>query len=468
MPDNVVDLSQSVKLPDVAEINRVGLALLGYAQSEEKAAVSARNATGPFERLAKAREALAKATSAGVSGDRMRDLGYAQSQAQKRVDKITGAGAGSSPDFGSRFATFVKSSRFGGGGAGGGMMPLVGKAMDLFGGAGASEALLSNPITGVAVAAIAAAKAIYDMTAAAAESGKAFSESRFQTGATSGEAAKLAVYSSAFGADFGGMAKTLNERITSDPTARAFGSRLGVYNVAGPYGKVDTAGQLLKAVEGLRAITDREERIRVARTLGIEGALPLTQVSKGTLANLKSDAATTARIMNPEFERKSAEFMAAQARVKAGWDAMTAALGENFLPMITDILNSIAEGEYAIAAFAKGDLKGAFSHAGKSLKDQFNVNMDAFGMSSPVKNVFDFGGKARDQWDNKGGAEADGTVNSDMNSNTEQLKKVGLALAALTEMIGGGDRARTALPSGLDGYALMRATETGALRFGTL
>jgi len=448
MPDNVVDLSQYVKLPDVAEINRVGLALLGYAQSEEKAAVSARNATGPFERLAKAREALAKATSAGVSGDRMRDLGYAQSQAQKRVDRITGAGAGVSPDFGSRFATFVKSSRFGGGGAGGGMMPLVGKAMDLFGGAGA--------------------KAIYDMTAAAAESGKAFSESRFQTGATSGEAAKLAVYSSAFGADFGGMAKTLNERITSDPTARAFGSRLGVYNVAGPYGKVDTAGQLLKAVEGLRAITDREERIRVARTLGIEGALPLTQVSKGTLANLKSDAATTARIMNPEFERKSAEFMAAQARVKAGWDAMTAALGENFLPMITDILNSIAEGEYAIAAFAKGDLKGAFSHAGKSLKDQFNVNMDAFGMSSPVKNVFDFGGKARDQWDNKGGAEADGTVNSDMNSNTEQLKKASLALAALTEMIGGGDRARTALPSGLDGYALMRATETGALRFGTL
>lgn len=466
MPDNVVDLSQSVKLPDPAEINRVGRALLGYADSEDKAAGSARSAAGPFERLAKAREALAKATTAGMTGDRMRDLGYAQSQAQKRVDKITGGS--SSPDFGSRFATLIKSSRFGGGGSGGGMMPLVGKAMDLFGGAGASEALLSNPYTAAAAAAIAAAKAIYEMTAAAAEAGRAFSASRFATGATSGEAAKLAVYSSAFGADFGGMAKTLNERITTDPTARAFGSRLGVYNVAGPYGKVDTAGQLLKAVEGLRAITNREERIRVAQTLGIEGALPLTQVSKGTLANLKGDAATTERIMNPDFERKSAEFMAAQARVKGGWDAMTAALGENFMPMITDLMNNIADIEYGWAAFAKGDLKGAFGHYKNTLKSGFGFTNKLGDMSNPVKGAFDFGGKARDQWDNKGGAEADSGDSSEMNSNTEQLKKVGLALAALTEIIGGGDRARTALPSGLDGYALTRGVETGALRFGTL
>lgn len=370
MPDTL-DIEFTVKNFRAAlqEMRQLKAETDGLAQSQKQLTAQAsgggkptRFVQGPFQR----RQALLQQQQLAVQQGNVnaqKDINLALSRNAQQLRRTQPA------TFAQRLMGVVRSSRFSLGGEGGGVQPLVGRVLDLFkggeggagllgglaeGGAGAAagEALGGGPtgivlgaLTLIASGAIKAAAGLTKFAQQAAQASQEFQGLRFSTGGTTAETARLGSVGSALGLSpgaVGGLAAGLQDRISTDGFAMATGLRAGVYNLQQPFGKTDTAGQLVQALKFLRSETG-DAQIRDARTLGLESALPgIANLSNKQFNLAGQDANVSFRIFNPRFAQQSADLEASVGRVSQSVQNLLAALAPVVIDKLTSFFNGLA------------------------------------------------------------------------------------------------------------------------------
>jgi hypothetical protein len=433
----------------ITAFNKVAQASTQVAQTQQKNAnkVADSYAKGPFSRLAGLQAQMSRATAAG-DVTAQKDLSYLLARTQKQID------AAKPKSFGSRLASVVSTSRLNFGGGGGGISPLAGKLAGLVaeGGEGGPVAL---GVTALAGAAVAAAGGLVALSQKAAEAANEFSRMRFATGSGAGTAAALSVLGGAGGFDAASLASSFNSRISSDPTAMAFAARFGIRNIGGAYGNQDWGKQLLTAVQGLRNISDFTERVRTARALGLEGALPLTQLSNRQFGRLGQDAGLKASIMTPKFQQDAADFASSIARITDAVGNFVAALGKPVLHDLSDFFNGVADTiNYLAQAINRNQNIIAF----------FKDLAEAFAFQA-IGNPVGAAGKMKDAFGDLS------AQNQALDNNTGALDRNTSAINGMSGMIPGyyglnGERGSRAIPDNIGGEYLRRGMEAGGFALG--
>ena len=245
---------------------------------------------------------------------------------------------------GDKLTTMVRSTRINAGP----LSPLVGRTLDVIAELGPE----GEAVAAITTAALAAAGALFELGKASASVGNRFSSLQVATGsgiATTSDLTRLGAGLGMSPEQTAAAAQTLQDRITSDPAARATGLHLGVYNLPGPYGNQDYGGQLEIVLRNLQKISNPQERLREARNLGIPDAATLPASAK-VQGGLDLTAATRTAVVSQEFLQDSRDFGVAMDNVGSAFSNFLAAIGPTVLPEITDFLLELAQ---AINSLAK-------------------------------------------------------------------------------------------------------------------
>lgn len=233
------------------------------------------------------------------------------------------------------------------------------------------------------------------------------------------------------------------------------------------FDNVDEGARLLKVIEGLRAIKDFDQRLRAARILGVEDALPATNMSDRQFARVKGDAALRAQVLGgPEFQRDAADFASALSRVESAVETASATLSKPAVHDLPNVLNGIADSlnrfsQLMQTSRMQGMAQGAFSGkygtpamqsgVGTGLSGGFGLSDTEFGKG--LLKGLGFG----DDSSNDASASMDRNSNA-VDANTEAIQR-------LTGAFGSpGDRFAGAIPAGLNNEYLRKALESGGLR----
>ena len=397
-------------------------------------------AHGPQAALARARKALGTARTP----EEQFDARLAMLRATKRVQGAEQEMGGGGPSFSQRLLRAVASSRFG---AGGGMMPLLGRSLDVFlpgihkaifgGGGGAAAGALgaaAAPLAAVAAAAVIAGTAFSALTAVVmAASAELNDMNRAMTPSGGGalDVARLTAIGVSSG-EVAAAASSLRERLSSDPWAMAAASTIGVGPRLGKnLGAQNQAKDLMRVLDGLRKVTDAEEQLRLARMMGVEGMLELAKVSGFGWEAMKKDAQLREKIADPKYLQQARDFEAVWKRVGYNLDTAKMAIGKQLLPYGAALGHILGNLSQDIAEkIEKGDWKGILSELG------------LWG-----------GAEARDN----ARVDRDGTLRE----NNERL--AALPRAIEKGMAGGGPRARSAIPAGWTGPMLEQVADKEAL-----
>lgn len=284
------------------------------------------------------------------------------------------------PSFGSQFMKVLSSSRFGAGG----IMPLVGQVAKLVG-----------PVGMMAIAAIEAGKAIFELSKQAAEAGIAFAKLGFESGGGSSTGA-LSALGGAIGANLGEMARHLNEQMKSNPYAMMHAGGMGIQPDFTPGGGPGMGDNLLKYITGLRKIDKEQGRavaIQTAYADGMEGLLGNLLLSDAAMKKLNIDVAVKNGLFSKQFQDDSAAFMEALRRFGDAFKDLVVGVFGPMLPTFTKALNDIADALRAItigaimarpvfAALGElimsmgssmvGNIPAALEHIGNALKNLFD------------------------------------------------------------------------------------------------
>lgn len=467
-----LELVMTTRVKGAKEARDAAVAIGAYDLSEDKAAKTAARALGTYEKLAKARELLNRAyqTNPGfLSPDRFRDIELDFKRRQSQVDRL------SQPDAtrGSLTAKAFLSSRYG---KGGGMMPLVGQSLDAIGGEGTAKGvgglitgIIDGPIgkfggviLALGKAGVEVVKAMYQLADASSRITQRFSDLRGGIGGSTGDAARNTMMSRITGVNGESAAKAFQERITSDPLAMGAAGGLGIHNRKAPYGNLAIGGNYNQAVESVSRISDPNQRRRTAMILGIEQEVNRYSLLSGrTRGNLANDAGTTGRVNGPGAERRAAEFTASQERFSQAKDNFTTAIGGAFAENFTPFINSMATALNVIA-----DVFNVLNEKTKLLQP---ILFPLVGLAQATNNLQNQGipttpYEAISKMFNGGG----GGKDSALSANTIALNANNAHLERLNGIIGGGERAQSALPSAMRGANLSRAVTMEGLRLGSL
>lgn len=327
-----------------------------------------------------------------------------------------------------KVAKALLSSRFSAGGAGGGLMPLVGRSLDA---AGISPQLVSRAISnpyitagGIILAgAYEVSQQLKELADSAARATESFANQRFISGGTTAEQAQLR----AFGVS-GTTARGVYDRISSDPTAAMFAARFGVTNSGGPLGRLDSAQGTLRIIEGLRG-QSRESQQRTLQAipeLQTEEVMRLLRVSRETFERIKKDGEVSSRIFTEQQERVASEYNASKSRAQQAFENLTTSIGQDIEPFFTTLFNKIADG----INYAADRKTGQAYLEGPQPWDTSSPTAPA--MTVPEKQL-------------------------------KEQQKTNEALAAIHKSLGGGPRSNSAVPQDLNGMQINRAREYGAL-----
>ena len=331
-------------------------------------------------------------------------------------------------------------------------LPLVsGAVQGAAGGGGVAGALagagLASP-AGIGAAALLAVEGLRRLAERAAAVTDEFSSLRTAIGGTNEETARLRAYGAG-----AGDAASLQQRLTSDPFAMAYGQRYGAVATPGPYGNVDWASNYLRVIEGVRR-EQGDEQIRAIRALGLRANDPLLRASEGTMWSLRTDAGIGAITHGSrQTEQNSADLIMQSQRLGSVFGDLATQLGRPFIQPFM--------GAMGLAADSLRGLSLAAEPAIRALEWASQFSLPA--MYSRVKNQL----AEREMGDHQ----------SALDANTDAMREQTAALARLTQQIGGGPRANSgrAVPEGLirgvdpQGRSnYHRALDMQALRFGDL
>lgn len=337
----------------------------------------------------------------------------------------------------------------------GGAAPLLGKTLEAAVGPAATRGILAGmaPIARflgpTAVAFMLAKDAVvgfYQAAKASAEATNRLTEARATAGGSVSDVARLGLVGGSAEA-----ARSLQERITSDPMAMTAGARVGVRNQKTSLGgSLNLSAQYLTAIENTAKIADESQRQRLALTLGIEQEVAkYSLLSEETRKRLKDQAKATEAISDPRAQAQAAEFEAAQKQMGQAWSNVRVAFGNLFSDDVTGVLNEIADGANALAKWLHG-LRGN--------NRRYRTPLGAL-----------TGGAMGDKgYDVPANTPANISRQSPMMANTLAVQANTEALSRLNGTIGGGQKTQQALPGPLRGQFLHQAMMTGQLRMGAL
>lgn len=317
----------------------------------------------------------------------------------------------------------------------------------------------ANPYTAAATAALAASTAIYKLADEASKASQKFETLKFATGSNGGTAARLATIGSSIGMSgeqIGGMSAALQERITTDPAAMATARRFGAYNIGRPYGNVDEGRNLLKVLEGIRKLSDPSDRIRTARTLGVEGASNYFNLSDQQAGKVQADAQTKSSIFTPQFGQDAADFQSSVARVADSIENVIGALGKPVMKDMADWFNSLADGLNGVANWLN-----EHQNIIKVLKDLSDASTNA--LVGNGKGVYDSLSKANDDLNSSPTDALDANTRAHQ-ANTDAINQLN---GLIPGIYGKGARLNAALGDGsMGGEYLRRGLEAGGFRLG--
>jgi hypothetical protein len=359
------------------------------------------------------------------------------------------------------------TSRVGVGGSGGmQIMPLMSKLM----------ALLPPQIQAAAMAigaVVAVSKAMFDLAEKTAQMGLAFDKLSLALGSSGATSAAVGAMGGAMGMSpesMAGIAEGINSKISSDSMARAVAARMGVQSIGGFYGQQDYGKQLLSVVDGLRSISNRAERVQAARAMGATGLLGLAELSKGQFAKTQTDGALSSKIMTPEMQQQSADFVAATGRVGEAFNRLMMAIGKPMIAKFTQTANNVADvfNKLAELADAHPDLAGLIEKmmfpvfgAIAIIENIINATCDAYRALVAIKNGDMVGATALFK---KSGNDLLGR-DSAMNDLQGAIDRNTDATNALTGTFGRSARTAAAIPSGVSGEYMRRGLIASGLNF---
>jgi hypothetical protein len=229
----------------------------------------------------------------------------------------------------SKIMQAIMTSRFGLGNA----SPLVGRTLAALGVEG-------NPLV---MAATGAAAALYEMTKSAAEATNSFTRMSTELGSSAVTTAQLSGIGSALGMSreqTASIAGRIQESITGSAMGRAAGLRLGVFNLPGMFGNQDYGAQALTVIKNLQK-QNPNDRLALARQLGITDVLPLLNVSGRQMALNQHTSDIQAQLMTPEQAERAADFQAATGRVQMGIENLLNALSPSVMAKMTEMLTGL-------------------------------------------------------------------------------------------------------------------------------
>jgi hypothetical protein len=290
---------------------------------------------GPMARAAAAQQGLGAALAGGDPGA-IFDAQVRALRAQQSVERAQRLLGGSS--WGQRVSNLVSTTRFGGGGALGGAMPLVGRTAAAVGG----EAL-AGPL-GIAIAAVSAFAAVLNSATGAAGE---FRRATTLTGGTAAQTAAIAAMGIAPGQQ-AGAAAGLREKLSTSGSAVMFAQRflgIGPQMPRGFGGEVNEARLLELAQKRLRGLVDEgrvTEALIVARELNLEGMLDEAMVTRRLRDARDRDAAAQSKV----FEANAQVFRDLESETtRAGMAISTlgVAIAGLAAPSVTEAAGNLAD-----------------------------------------------------------------------------------------------------------------------------
>lgn len=177
----------------------------------------------------------------------------------------------------SRMTSFVRSTRFGNGG---GLEPLVGKGLDLFGESALGDAV--GPIGLFATGVLKAGEVLRKFVDSTAESTARLSSLRYGTGGSLREAARLKGLAGSIGLspeDAAGVAAGIDAASTSGGLGAAYAQRAGIDIIPAPWGSADRSQKALQAFKYIANAKDEREAVNFARQTGSEAFLKVRDLS---------------------------------------------------------------------------------------------------------------------------------------------------------------------------------------------
>lgn len=409
---------------------------------------------GPAGQLRREEERLARAEA----GDDPAELFDAQHRVRVARLRVARAQDHLQPDtFEKRLSDLVGSTRLNFGGPGGiGASPLVNRLEKAFPALAGAAAQLVGPLALGAVGVNLlgeAARAAAATVGQAAASVRDFTAARTLSGGTTGQIANLTAAGLAPGG-IAGLAEQLRQKIslgTADPFALQAAQKIGL----GPtldrnLGPVNEAQFLERAVEGLRKLGAGEEQLYVARQLGLESILDTINVSDKVRAGQKRDAALRRELYDPATQANVRDLTAELTRFQGQTENMKVAFAKPFLPALVDGAATLSDAALG-AAYAVADLSKWLSGLGPAI-----ATLPGIGAALALFDTAAQTGRERAPAPESPEVRA-------TRENTEALKAMSRQMGRI---IGGGDRARSALPSGLRGHDLNQAAAGGSLRSG--
>lgn len=433
-----------------------------------------RNVSGPYTRRDRLRSQLDQAEASGAPESVRRDLRLSLGRAEDHIKRLQAPRG----DMAERVANLLMSARFG---APGNLQPLVGRAMAL-GGVGTRDvaAFLRGPVgaaalrfAGPLMMAVGAAKEIYDhLEHAASEASRIraeFSGTRFATGGSIRETAEL----KSLGIT-GEASRQLFDRIASNPVARSWAAQRGVNVVGGPYGDLNNAEKTLRLLKSLRSAPP-DVQMRELREYGREDWEPLMRMSDDQFQKAMDDAQLDAMVLAPKYNRPAADFDASRQRLQRSVDRFGTAFGDRLLKPLADGINFVTDRLNALTDWA--DSSGQIDRFFDWAKLLLAPHVFAFDKANEVLNAHGIGNRSSSSGSAGAGERIQISppppVDFATSEHTRAMKANTEALVMLTKAWGDSQRASQAFPKALygpdgRGDALLRASETGALRQGVL
>lgn len=278
-------------------------------------------------------------------------LGGGGLNVQQKLSRSIGAKSA-----GPSLSDFILPSIGGGKGAGGlagtlmGGGGTAGGVVEALGGLAGVAALAAGVIAGVVAAVGLLVEGVKRTTAELAS----FREQVLLTGGTVSQNAALQTFGLG-----DGLAAQFRQgtQVGADPYAQIARARVGLGAVSSsPFARVDEAGDLLKAIDGLRRITDENERRLVARQLpGGDRLLALAGMSNRAFAGMQADARLNARVKGDTRANQDASDL--QASVGSYLNSIGQEITLLFRPFMAPLAESfklIADGmRYAVGQWER-------------------------------------------------------------------------------------------------------------------
>lgn len=145
-----------------------------------------------------------------------------------------------------------------------------------------------------------------------------------------------------------GMAASFRQHTgvgTGDVYGQIGRARLGLQPVlGGPLGPTNEAEDLTRAIEGLRKITNPNERLRVARMTGTTDLLGIAGTSGGVFSSLQKDMSAQGKVFgNKQYAQDATDLQAQFGRVFSNAFAGLTALVQPLLRPVANFFGSIAD-----------------------------------------------------------------------------------------------------------------------------